>query len=52
MHAKPSALPTCLLCAQVKLALSRRLCGLLIGQKGQTVGDDLMGVHFTWWVLI
>ncbi len=25
--------------AQVKLALSRRLCGLLIGHKGQTVRD-------------
>lgn len=24
---------------QVKLALSRRLCGLLIGHKGQTVRD-------------
>jgi hypothetical protein len=30
----------CLLCLlQVKLALSRRLCGLLIGHKGQTVRD-------------
>ncbi len=25
--------------SQVKLALSRRLCGLLIGHKGQTVRD-------------
>lgn len=29
----------CMWHAQVKLALSRRLCGLLIGHKGQTVRD-------------
>lgn len=28
--------------AQVKLALSRRLCGLLIGHKGQTVRDFIV----------
>ena len=33
MHAPPRP------AAQVKLALSRRLCGLLIGHKGQTVRD-------------
>jgi hypothetical protein len=31
--------PFCIACSQIKLAVSRKLCGAVIGQKGQTIRD-------------
>jgi hypothetical protein len=30
------------LCLQVKMAVSRKLCGAVIGQKGQTIRDFML----------